>query len=53
MDSSTTIEANRVEVTAGLGALGDPVRLATVGVLAAEEQCVCRFLSEGAQEVKG
>ena len=43
MESSTSIEANRVEVTTGLGALVDPVRLAIVGVLAAQEQCVCRL----------
>lgn len=43
VDRSTTIEASPVEVMAGFGALGDPVRLAIVGVLAAQEQCVCRL----------
>ena len=41
VDTSTVIASSPVELTARLGALGDPVRLRIVGVLAGGGRCVC------------
>ncbi len=41
VNSSTAIASNRVELTARLAALADPVRLRLVGVLAGGGRCVC------------
>ena len=39
--SSAIIDSSPVELTGRLAALGDPVRLRIVGVLAGGERCVC------------
>jgi ArsR family transcriptional regulator len=44
--SSTVIDSTRVELTAGLAALADPVRLRLVSVLAAGGRCVCDLQTE-------
>ncbi len=41
VNTSTAIASNRVELTARLAALADPVRLRLVGVLAGGGRCVC------------
>ena len=41
VNTSTVIESSPVELTAGLAALADPVRLRIVGVLAGGGRCVC------------
>ena len=41
MDSSTVVDSIPVELTAGLAALADPVRLRLIGVLAGGGRCVC------------
>ena len=43
MAASTDLESSVVELTRGLGALAEPVRLAIVGVLAEGEHCVCQL----------
>jgi len=40
---STIVEATDVELAESLGALGDPVRLALVSVLAGGQLCVCEI----------
>jgi ArsR family transcriptional regulator, arsenate/arsenite/antimonite-responsive transcriptional repressor len=39
--TSTLVDSSLVELTGGLGALADPVRLRIVGVLAKGGRCVC------------
>jgi ArsR family transcriptional regulator, arsenate/arsenite/antimonite-responsive transcriptional repressor len=46
MDSSTVIDSIPVELTAGLAALADPVRLRLVGILATGGRCVCDLQAE-------
>jgi ArsR family transcriptional regulator len=41
VNTSTVIASSPVELTAGLAALADPVRLRIVGVLAGGGRCVC------------
>ena len=41
VSTSTLVDSSLVELTGGLGALADPVRLRIVGVLAEGGRCVC------------